>query len=1687
MYAEQLRVNVATTRRRTLLAPTVRHGTTRSAALAALECVLAGYGLPTAAADALADSGAAGAIDHPLAVTNLAEQVGLQASYRFAPVEHLLTAELLDLPALVWGTLDEQETERMLVLWQRVGPWIQMMDTRHGLRWISVTELPGQVICEPIPITLQEWRDAAVSPAFTAYWQRRLCNYGVEPRPAADFVAQVQDTPGWYPLAVLDAAIRLVDQLIEGGVLRRGSNARTALERIYTQALADGPAAQQSIPDDCWSIVPAAEGDPAEAQHFLFYGIWLVEVTGPPAVTAPPPPEQQPVRGGPPLAVIGTWLARIGRELRAVSDRMPPAADAAASSQPAALPMSTSTQTLISFLRREGLLSFGILGAALLFAAGALVLQALLLRSAMTLGVLFPSLHEHTVLIGALVLFVVVLLLLEWHINSSVARIGRRLDARLRIAVLERLPALGADALQHHSTADQMERIHASRDLHNLPEFVMRTLRTLLLLVFTLFGIAWIDLLSGLAGLLIVLVTVSPFWIGRTLLGTLNLDARTQLGRLMRFYLDGMLGLVPIQVHSAERMMRRVYERYLANWISSMLALARAEFWLAVLEQSLSHLLIALAILLFLARGGSALELPLLLLWLFQLALLGRDLAHQVFRTMNEQSKCTRFTDLLEEYTQAEPQPAPAPAPAPSAADVATNGAAATPAAAGGVAIDLCNVTVQAGDITILHPFDLTIAPGSHIAIVGPSGAGKTTLVGLLAGHHSASTGTITLDGQPLTPAALTELRQQTAWVDPLVQVWNRSLRYNLIYGGERLPLPHLIDQADLRPVISALPNGMQTLLGERGRRVSGGQGQRVRLGRAMQRPDARLVILDEPFRGLDRAQRATLLARARAYWNNTTLVCITHDVSDTSDFARVLVVEDGRIVEDGTPAELRACPDSRYAALLAAEQVVRERLWAGPEVPWRSLLLEGGTLQEHSASTDTPSAANGTVPVAPTIPPKPQREAATPPPASVDERYPLAWHRSDVDAAVRALAYASGLRVKQRAPQPERTDIPYAQPLEQQIEAVAGHLNLDVEPLAVTYGELTQVLRYGGPALIQLPDKRLLLLLGSSPWWVTILAPNLKPRRVPMNLLQDLICQDLDAPLVGEVEQTLKHLHLHPHQQARARRVLLNARRADEMVNGIWLLRLPAGAPVRQQVRQAGLLRYMALALSGELLSSLFYVAVFGLLIMTIAEQQIVSGWMAAALLLLLMRIPAEMTRWMGEQFIAVGLRDIIKRRLFHGVLQLDPDQVKQHGTGQFLGWVMESERLEQAAQAVPFLLSTLVTLAVAGLLLALGAGGVLHSLILLLWLLLVLVIGRGSLKAYLEQRTYHHQMTRDLLERMEGHQTRLIQEDPERWHDEEDQELAHYHLLSQRDDNYRTLMAVVIPYGWLVVSLLALLPAFLTQPTAWAQLGSSFLGILWVFQLFRASLTDLFDLIRAIGARQMLKPIEEAATRPDRLIQTQPCPADLATRQVQEQPLLEMHQVQFAYPDQERATLVDCNLHIYNGNRLLLTGPSGGGKSTLAALLAGQRVPQSGMLFLYGIDWQTIGAACWRNHVVIAPQFHENHIIDAPLLFNLLLGRTWPPRAEDIAATEMLCHELGLMPLIERMPRGLYEPVGETGWQLSHGERSRVYIARALLQEASIIILDESFGSLDPHTMQAALRCALTHAQTLVVIAHP
>jgi ABC-type transport system involved in cytochrome bd biosynthesis fused ATPase/permease subunit len=268
--------------------------------------------------------------------------------------------------------------------------------------------------------------------------------------------------------------------------------------------------------------------------------------------------------------------------------------------------------------------------------------------------------------------------------------------------------------------------------------------------------------------------------------------------------------------------------------------------------------------------------------------------------------------------------------------------------------LEIEKVTVVAGGHVILEDIDLSVAPGEHIAVVGLSGAGKSSLASLLLGWHKPQSGSVTVDGAPLDAERLTQLRRHTAWIAPEVHLFQASLLDNLNYGNGsdstgRVGLA--IQGTDLLSVLERLPDGLQTALGESGALVSGGEGQNVRIGRAMARPDVRLAILDEPARGLDRKARRSLLARARQHFAKATMIFVTHDVRDTLDFQRVLVVEQGRIIEQGSPRELYEKTDSRYRTLCDQETITRQRLWSGSS--WRHLKMSSGVLNETTEASE--------------------------------------------------------------------------------------------------------------------------------------------------------------------------------------------------------------------------------------------------------------------------------------------------------------------------------------------------------------------------------------------------------------------------------------------------------------------------------------------------------------------------------------------------------------------------------------------------------------------------------------------------------------------------------------------------------------------------------------------------------------
>ncbi len=852
---------------------------------AALKCLLEGFGAPVSYGRLreACQTGIDGtSID---TMETVANQLGLRAEQVLLPVDDLFILEAKALPALVVVLLPNGLTH-FVVVWRRHGNLLQVMDPAVGRRWVKVQRFTSEIYRHAMPATATEWREFAGSDGFQIVLQARLRKLGAGENDSARLLGRLLADESWQPLAAFDAAVRLVQSLTEGGVVRGGREAVSLLERLCEHP--------DMIPDRYWSV-RAAPQDSEGNEQVLMRGAVLVRV--------------------------------LGKQACAVDSELGPELAAAMAEKPA-----RPGRELASALWHSGPASSALLLSALILAAGGTIAEALLFRGLFDVTQELVLTGQRLGAITSVILFSLSLLLLELPSFVIGGRLGRQIENRLRVRFLEKIPKLGDRYFQSRLTSDMAERSHATKRLRHLPDQVRQMLRAVFELCCTAAAITWLEPSASVLVWLIVAVVLIPAFTTQSMLAECDLRVRSHAAGLTRFYLDAMLGLFAIRAHGGEQNVRREHQKLLGEWAHAALGLQRLAVSIEAVQLFLTFGLVGALLLWHPITGSGIARVLLLAYWALNLPVLGQEIGSLMRQYPYYRNLTLRLLDPLgapEEQERSREEEAVRGAPA----------------------IKFCNVSVRASGHTILDEVTTQMEPGSHVAIVGPSGAGKSSLVGLLLGWLKPSAGQILIDDRPLD---IERLRCSTAWVDPAVQLWNRSLLANVAYGsrsGERVG--EAIDGALLRGVLENLPEGMQTKLGEGGALVSGGEGQRVRFARALLRRDVRLVILDEPFRGLDREKRRQLLRRAREFWHGATLLCVTHDLSETQAFDRVVVVERGRIAEGGTPNELAEDPESRYAQLLQAEEETRSGLW-GSRL-WRRVQVHAGRVVEEAFPAEEP------------------------------------------------------------------------------------------------------------------------------------------------------------------------------------------------------------------------------------------------------------------------------------------------------------------------------------------------------------------------------------------------------------------------------------------------------------------------------------------------------------------------------------------------------------------------------------------------------------------------------------------------------------------------------------------------------------------------------------------------------------
>lgn len=233
-------------------------------------------------------------------------------------------------------------------------------------------------------------------------------------------------------------------------------------------------------------------------------------------------------------------------------------------------------------------------------------------------------------------------------------------------------------------------------------------------------------------------------------------------------------------------------------------------------------------------------------------------------------------------------------------------------------AIEIRELSFGYSQRKVFRNLSLSVGGGSKIGLVGPSGAGKSTLINLLLRQYDLQSGSIRIDGQNIRDVALGSLRRQIALVPQSTNLFHRSIAENIHYGRLDASKEEILEAAKMAQAhafIESLPDGYETFVGERGVKLSGGQRQRISIARAILK-NSPILILDEATSALDSESEVAIQEALKQLMKGRTVIAIAHRLSTLRSMDRIVVLDEGEVVEDGPHESLVSRPDGLYARL---------------------------------------------------------------------------------------------------------------------------------------------------------------------------------------------------------------------------------------------------------------------------------------------------------------------------------------------------------------------------------------------------------------------------------------------------------------------------------------------------------------------------------------------------------------------------------------------------------------------------------------------------------------------------------------------------------------------------------------------------------------------------------------------------
>ena len=486
------------------------------------------------------------------------------------------------------------------------------------------------------------------------------------------------------------------------------------------------------------------------------------------------------------------------------------------------------------------------------------------------------------------------------------AHTTNRIDVELGARLFRHLLALPIAYFQARRVGDSVARV---RELENIRNFLTSSALTLVIdLFFTFVFLAVMFFYSPT--LTAIVLAAFPFYIGISALATppfrRRLDEKFRRGaENQAFLVESVAGIETLKAMAVEPQMQRRWEEQLAGYVAASFRVLRLGNVASQNVQLVSKLVTA-AVLYFGAKRVIDGDLTVGELVAFNI-LAGRVNAPvlrlaQIWQDFHQaRLSVARLGDIL----NTTPEPTFNPS------------RAALPAIRGEVAFEHVTFRYRLDGSEVLHDITFKVAPGQVVGVVGPSGSGKSTLAKLVQRLYVPESGRVLVDGADLAMVDTAWLRRQVGVVLQENVLFNRSVRDNIALADPAMPIERVIAAATLagaRDFILELPEGYDTIVGERGSSLSGGQRQRIAIARALI-TDPRIVIFDEATSALDYESERIIQENMKEIAKGRTVFIIAHRLSTVRWTDRIITIDRGRLVEDGTHDEL-VNTGGRYAML---------------------------------------------------------------------------------------------------------------------------------------------------------------------------------------------------------------------------------------------------------------------------------------------------------------------------------------------------------------------------------------------------------------------------------------------------------------------------------------------------------------------------------------------------------------------------------------------------------------------------------------------------------------------------------------------------------------------------------------------------------------------------------------------------